>query len=119
MGTDHGTGPANPVSPAKPANKTTEPANLPAPTGAGFSREALIEVTRWNPFSPELEPLEDDEAEALEIEAEFKRRISGLRRLPRHARAEALRFSREQRTIALKTLREKRQRARHTRHQAW
>ncbi|HLH97040.1 MAG TPA: hypothetical protein VKW08_18170 [Xanthobacteraceae bacterium] len=70
-----------------------------------------------DPMLRGIEAIEDDGTH-LEIEAEFRRRISGLRRLPRHARAQALRFAREQRFIALAALREKRQRERQGRSEA-
>ena len=63
--------------------KLRSPRDLPAPTGAGFSREARIEVTRWNPFSPRV----DDRSRMMSrlrsrSRRSSRRRITGLRRLP-------------------------------------
>ena len=119
MGTDHGSGPANPVSPAKPATENQDQPNIPATPQTGSTYGERPGPIRGEPSYPVLEPLEDDEDAAREIEAEFKRRIAGLRRLSRHARVAALRFAREQRSIALRALKEKRQRTRQARYEAW
>jgi hypothetical protein len=66
-----------------------------------------------------LAPVDDDDAQVQEIEAMFKRKLSGLRRLPRHARAHALRAAREWRLAALAALREKRARERHAKWVLW
>jgi hypothetical protein len=57
-------------------------------------------------------PIERDEIEVAEIDAQFRRRLRGLRRLPRHQRASALRAAREERFMALRALRERRIQAR-------
>ena len=66
-----------------------------------------------------MEENEEDGAAEAEIEAMFKRRITGLRRLPRYQRAGALRAAREWRMLELKALREKRARDRHAKYMAW
>jgi hypothetical protein len=79
---------------------------------------ALIEAASWNVTSSDTEG-PTDEGGAAEIEAEFRRMLSGLRRLPRHARAAAVRTACNHRFLALKALNEKRQRDRHARLLAW
>jgi hypothetical protein len=65
---------------------------------------------------PELESLEEDEGAVREIDQLFRRRLAGLRRLPRHQRAQALRAAREWRRQALRALKERRAAERHARH---
>jgi hypothetical protein len=77
------------------------------------------ELTRHGSPVHGFEPLEEDEAAEAEIEAMFKRRLMGLRRLPRYQRAGALRAAREWRQLALKALRERRATDRHARHMLW
>jgi hypothetical protein len=117
MENDRGTGPATPRSPARPASEKEEPIGyrLPVP----LFRPAENEPTRrGSPFIP-LESIEDDDSERVEIEATFKYRLIGLRRLPRYQRALALRAAREWRQIALKELRERRARERNARYMLW
>ena len=83
-----------------------------------FSRAAEIEISPWNFPHPHLQELEEDDG-ATAIEMEFRRKVSGLRRLPRHARAQALRAAKDERFLALKALREKRQRDRLARYLLW
>jgi hypothetical protein len=64
----------------------------------------------------EIDEHEEDEAAKLEIDHLFRRRISGLRRLPRRERPHALRAAREWRMLALKALRERKAAARHARY---
>ena len=61
----------------------------------------------------ELEDAAEDRSLELDIEAEFKRKIAGLRRLPRRERSAALRAARTARQLALRGLRDKRARMRH------
>jgi hypothetical protein len=104
------------VSPVYPANRKTErqePTRPGVSLRSRFSAAARAEVTQRRPrIVMPLLPEEDEGAEA-EIEAAFRRRLSGLRRMPRTARAHALRAARLERTLALKALREKRAIARH------
>jgi len=81
-----------------------------------FDPAVLLEVTRRNVPSAELDAMEEDEGAVLEIEAVFRRKLMGLRRLPRSERASALRAARDWRQSALKALREKRASERHARH---
>jgi hypothetical protein len=74
---------------------------------------AAIEVMKRTSPALAPEPFEDGVGAELEIDAEFQRRLAGLRRLPRHERAAALRLAREWRQLALKALRERRTTARH------
>jgi len=66
-----------------------------------------------------LEPDEDSNGADAEIEAIFRRKIVGLRRLPRRQRAQALREAREWLAFALQALREKKATARHARYVLW
>jgi hypothetical protein len=54
------------------------------------------------------EPIDEGDAAEFEIEIEFRRRLMGVRQLPRRERSQARRAAREWRRIALKALREKR-----------
>jgi hypothetical protein len=49
------------------------------------------------------------------IEEEFRRKLAGLRRLPREARAHALRAAQADRQMAVRLLRDRRDRARRSR----
>ena len=89
--------------------------------GAGIAAGALtggLAAARGLPLAG-LDAVEEDGAAEAEIEAMFKRRLMGLRRLPRYQRAGALRAAREWRMLALKTLRERRATDRHARHMLW
>jgi hypothetical protein len=100
------------------ASENDQPIQIPSPLRA-LSSAAAVEATRRGlPFLP-FEPVEEGAAEALEIEATFRRRLGGLRRLPRHERSAALRAAREWRLFALKALREKRARERIGRYVLW
>lgn len=93
-GNNRGTGPtATPVSPVHSAN---DEKNGGTASVLGF------------------EPDEDDGALG-EIEAEFRRKLAGLRRLRRPERALALRVAKDWRRAALKEWRERRARERHAR----
>jgi hypothetical protein len=80
-----------------------------------FDRSSL---TGWNVSGPSFDDLAEDGA-AAEIDANFRRRLFGLRRLPRHLRAAALRAASDERCLALRGLREKRQRERQARYALW
>jgi hypothetical protein len=79
---------------------------------------AVIELTHRASLVG-LEPAEEDETSASEIRATFRQKLTGLRRLPRHERAHALRAAREWLLLALMTLREKRARDRHAKSMFW
>jgi hypothetical protein len=59
------------------------------------------------------EPLGESDAAEFEIETEFRRKLAGLRVLPRRERAQARRAAKEWRRLALKTLLENRSRDRY------
>jgi len=73
-----------------------------------FSQLAAIEITGRSLAAPEIEPFDEYAGEEIEIETRFRRKLAGLRRLPRQERPHALRAAREARQLDLKTLREKR-----------
>jgi hypothetical protein len=70
--------------------------------------DAVVVAWPSRPAPVVFEPDNDDGSGELEIEALFSARISGLRRMPRHERAQALRAARLWRQQALRALREKR-----------
>jgi len=71
-------------------------------------------VNRRPPSALAVQPEEELGAE-LAIEEEFKRRLFGLCRLPKHDRPHALRAARYWRALALRALRERRAELRHAR----
>jgi hypothetical protein len=89
------------------ADENSEPIKFRAPTRAAFSSAALIEVTHRGPLVGS-DPLDEDETADVEIEMMFRRKLMGLRFLPRQQRAAAYRALRQWRFHALKTLQEKR-----------
>jgi len=111
---ERGTGPATPVSPATSASEQSRPDKFQAVARTILNAAAAIELTRRDFLSLGSDAPEDDGA--TEIEAEFRRKIAGLRRLPRQQRAAAVRAAREWFLVALSALREKRARDRHARH---
>jgi hypothetical protein len=117
METDHGNRPATPASPARPAHEI-EITSSWAPAAASTSLSTGSARANWSVPPPDLSG-ESDDAASAEIEAEFRRMLSGLRRLPRGARAAALRAARNYRYLAHKALREKRQCDRQAAHRAW
>jgi len=78
------------------------------PNGLGLRMAAAIEATARHSASPVGKNVEEDEGAELEIEDEFRRKLAGLRRLPRHERPHALRAAKDTRLHALRILREKR-----------
>jgi hypothetical protein len=108
---DRGTGPATSVSPASSAHEIDNSLKY-LPVSPGVS-PAEAELQR--PSYVEAEIDEGDAAE-MEIEAEFRRKLMGLRRLRRRERTQALRAAREWLSFALNALREKRLRDRHARY---
>ena len=117
MGNARGTWPATPVSPDYPAKESFSPSE----TRRGFFllpmfADAGAETTHFSDLPVDAEPCEDGEGEALDIEATFKRKLMGLRRMPRRERAATLQAAREWRRSALNGLREKRSILRYARH---
>jgi hypothetical protein len=84
-----------------------------------FDSGAAIEVTGRDFAMLAPEPLEEGDGAVNEINTVFKRKIAGLRRLPRRDRIHALKAARDWRGAALKALREKREIERHARYLAW
>jgi|HubBroStandDraft_1064217.scaffolds.fasta_scaffold472554_1 hypothetical protein len=118
MGIDRGTGLAALRSPADQASTSERSLGEP-PIGCARSAwhsAAALETTRRAAALPELEPLEADDGAVLEINQQFRRRLAGLRRLPRHQRADALRAARDWRRQALRALKERRAAERRARH---
>jgi hypothetical protein len=65
---------------------------------------------------PSVELVDEDDAADVDIDTIFKRKLMGLRLLPRRERAQAYRAAKAWRRAALKALREKRQSERHARY---
>jgi hypothetical protein len=118
MGIDRGIEPAPLRSPDYVASKSERSSEEPSDRCVqfNFNSRAALEVTRRAVLLPEFDPVADDDAAATEINDLFRRRLMGLRRLPRYERPHALRTARELRRLALKALREKRAAERHARH---
>jgi hypothetical protein len=88
------------------------------PVPRRLANNEVGETDRHAPV-PGLEPADEDEAEEFEIDAEFRRRLSALRRMPRQERPLALLAAREWRRLALKALREKRDAKRGWQYAVW
>jgi hypothetical protein len=69
--------------------------------------------------SASFEPAEDLDSPESEIQDVFRRKIAGVRLLPRHERAQAVRAALEWLWFAMNALREKRAYENHTRHLLW
>lgn len=116
---NRGTGPiATLVSPASSAKATgikTEPSSSarvpPPPTPIRLAQDDVREES--------MGPIEETDDEAFEIELEFRRKVAGLRRLPKRERAAALRAAREWYALALQALRERKAGKRHAHYLAW
>lgn len=118
MGNDRGTEPGTLGSPDYSPNENKQPSERQsdAPVRFRFSAAAAIEVTRRGFPSSGVDDPEDGEAAEIEIEAVFRRKLAGLRHLPRKERPHALRAARAWRQSALKELRDRRASERHARH---
>jgi hypothetical protein len=79
-----------------------------------FGVSVLREVMARDHSLPEPEIVES-EAEEIEIQTVFARRLAGLRRLPKRERPHALKAARDWRQQALQALRERRALDRHQR----
>jgi hypothetical protein len=115
-GSNRGAQPATLVSPDYPAKEKTE-----RPTdqhdkslNRKFGTAVLSELTERARSLPEPDAVEG-EAEEIEIESVFRRRIAGLRHLPKRERPSARKAARDWRIRALKALREQRARDRQAR----
>ena len=118
MGNDRGVRLADAGPPDYLALKNDRPPEMrsAAIIRSRFCAAVSIEVTGRRLPTLELDACEEGNAEEIEIEAVFRRMISGLRRMPKRDRPSALRNAREWRQFALKALREKRANARHANH---
>jgi hypothetical protein len=112
--TESGTGPANPVSPSlSPANENQEDERRPfVPI---HFKPVAAELTGRDCLFAELMSSEEEDCPEFEILLAFRRKISGLRKLPRHQRAQEIRVALEWLLSTMKGLREKRLYARHAR----
>jgi hypothetical protein len=111
---DRGTGPATLASPAPSANENERPREYQLLASAKF-HPAAIELTRVGNSSVDPEPIEDADSPEVEIQMIFRRRIAGLRSLPRRERAQAFRAALEWLWFATAAMREKRLTERHAR----
>lgn len=107
MENKRGIGPATPVSAALSANEKRKEDGDQAFTLIKFN-PAAPEVTRRDFLPAELMSTEEEDNPDVEIQLIFRRKIAGLRRLPRHQRAQALRAALEWLWSTLAALREKR-----------
>lgn len=116
-GSDRGKRPAALLSPDYLAKEKTErPTDQPLPSvGRKFGANVLSELTERTRSLREPDAVEG-EAEEIEIETVFRRKIAGLRRLPKRERPSARKAARDWRIRALKALREQRARDRQARH---
>jgi hypothetical protein len=78
-------------------------------------KSAATELTLRDLLPAELMSTEEEDNPDVEIQLIFRRKIAGLRRLPRHQRAQALRAALEWLGSAMAALREKRAYTRHRR----
>ena len=119
MGTDSGRRSATPRSPALLATHSLYRGASLALTAPRASVVSVATVGREladpHPAAAPWEELPGQDGEMQGIEEEFRRKIAGLRRLPREAKAHALRAARADREMALRLLRDRRDSARRSR----
>jgi hypothetical protein len=113
-GNDSGTGPAPPASPSVSASESQKEDESPAPGLIKFGGEAS-DQKYLDLLLADLGSAEEEGSPEFEILKTFRRKIAGLRRLPRHQRAQAIRVALEWLSAMMNTLREKRAYARHSR----
>lgn len=114
MANDRGTRSAAPVSPDYPA-KTNSRRTGRAAARSIFKRAAVGIAGRRRWSRPALEAGDEFAGAEAGIEDAFHRALMSLRHLPRHERSHALRAAKEQRLLALRSLRDDRGRARNAR----
>jgi hypothetical protein len=102
---DRGTGPATLVSPAPSAQENDRAIEY---RPLVESKRGATETDVPRRAMPSIEPVDEDDAADVDIDTIFKRKLMGLRLLPRRERAQAYRAAKEWRRAALKALREKR-----------
>lgn len=96
-----------------------QPSQPVIPIRAEFRAAADIGANRCSILVPPFDDEDQDGGAEAEIEAMFRAKLMGLRRLPRYERPAALRAAWEWRQAALRALREKRARDRHGRYMLW
>ncbi len=112
---DRGTGPATLASPASSANENDKAIEY-RPFVESKLGATETDLPRHGIPSAGFEPVEDDDGSDIDIDTIFRRKLLGLRLLPRRERAQAYRAAKEWRRAALKALREKRLSERHARY---
>jgi hypothetical protein len=112
---DHGTGPATSVFPALSANEYRK-GDEDQPTTANKFGPVACELTHRDPLPAEVMPIEEEDSPDVEVMKIFRLKIAGLRRLPKHQRAQAIRLVLEWLWSTMAGLREKRLYERHARH---
>jgi hypothetical protein len=110
-----GTGPATPVSPAHLASENREEGEKQPAASIRFMAVAT-ELTGCDLLAAEIMSAEEEGSPELEILLIFRRKITGMRRLPRQQRAQAIRAALEWMWSTMAALREKRAYGRHRRH---
>jgi hypothetical protein len=113
-GNNRGIRPATPVSPDYPAKTIEDQADRQNFYVGRFQAAVLNEVVRRQAAPPEPDMVEG-EAEAIEIDTIYHRKLAGLRRLPKRERPHARKAAIDWRIQALKALREKHAIERHAR----
>lgn len=107
VGTNRGDRLATPLPPAQRSAKTIEDrADRQRFYVGRFQAAALNEVVRRQAAPPEPDMVEG-EAEAIEIDTIYHRKLAGLRRLPKRERPHARKAANDWRIQAFKALREK------------
>jgi hypothetical protein len=114
---DTGTGPATPVSPTFSAHQNQKEEDQP--TAVIKLRPSANELTHRDILPVDPIPGEEEDSPEFEVMKMFRRKIAGLRRLPKHQRAQAIRAALEWLSATMKALRDKRAYARHRRHMLW
>jgi hypothetical protein len=110
---DRGTGPATSVSPAPSAHENDKAIEYRSLVESKLSAtESELQLLPM----PSIELVDEDDAADVDIDTIFKRKLMGLRLLPRRERAQAYRAAKEWRRAALKALGEKRRCDRHARY---
>jgi hypothetical protein len=102
---DRGTGPATLASPAPSAHENDKAIEY---RPLVESKRSATETDVQRGAMPSIELVDEDDAADVDIDTIFKRKLMGLRLLPRRERAQAYRAAKEWRRAALKALREKR-----------
>jgi len=115
---NRGSGPAPSTSPVYPANKNDEAAEKRSNPviRTAFRAATVLELPNRNEQLVREELSDEDAGAEAGIEADFRRKIAGLRHMPRHERSHALRAAKEARQLAFKALYDRRAAHRHAKH---